>query len=105
LASKSAEKQARVAARRQKRNKSVRSEVKTNITAAEKLIFAGELEAARGAVATAVASLDGAAEKGIIQGNNAARRKSRLIKKLNGALNPPLEEKGPAAEPEEAAEK
>ena len=84
--SKSAQNQARVALRRQQRNKSVRSEVKTNITKAEKLIFAGELEMARQAVTAAVTSMDKAAEKKIIHSNNAARRKSRLMKKLNQAL-------------------
>jgi small subunit ribosomal protein S20 len=86
LGSKSAQKQVRVAERRQQRDKSVRSQVKTNITKAEKLIFSGELEAAREAVVTATASLDRAAEKGIIHSNNAARRKSRLMKKLNEAV-------------------
>ena len=85
MGSKSAQKQVRVASKRQQRNKSVRSEVKTNITKAEKLIFAGELEAAREAVVTAVSSLDKASEKGILHGNNTARRKSRLMKKLNEA--------------------
>jgi len=66
LVSKSAEKQARVASRRQRRNKSVRSEVKTNITKAEKLIFAGEMKEAREAVSTAVSALDKAAEKQIL---------------------------------------
>jgi small subunit ribosomal protein S20 len=87
LAGKSAEKQARVASRRQQRNKSARSQVKTGITKAEKLIFGGDLEAARGAVAEAISSLDKAAEKKIIHGNNAARRKSRLMKKLNAAAS------------------
>ena len=82
---KSAQKQMRVAERRQLRNKSVRSLCKTNITKAERLIFAGELEAAQKAVATAISSLDNAAEKGVIHPNNAARRKSRLMKKLNEA--------------------
>jgi small subunit ribosomal protein S20 len=95
LASKSAQKQVRVAGRRQKRNKSVRSQVKTNITRAEKLIFSGELEAARKAVLTATVSLDKAAEKGIIHSNNAARRKSRLMKKLNAAAALPLAEPEP----------
>ena len=86
MGSKSAQKQACVAERRQQRNKSVRSQVKTNITKAEKLIFSSELEAARAAVVTAIASLDNASEKGIIHSNNAARRKSRLMKKLNSAV-------------------
>ena len=82
---KSAEKQVRVAERRRLRNKSIRSLCKTSVTKAEKLIFTGELEAAREAVATAISSLDRAAEKGVIHANNAARRKSRLLKKLNQA--------------------
>jgi small subunit ribosomal protein S20 len=86
LAGKSAEKAARVASRKRERNKSIRSQVKTNITRAEKLIFTGEMEAARGAVAEAVSSLDKASEKKVIHGNNAARRKSRLVKKLNQAV-------------------
>ena len=83
--SKSAQKQVRVAERKRIRNKSIRSLCKTNITKAEKLIFSGELEAAREAVAAAISSLDKAAEKGVIHPNNAARRKSRLMKKLNEA--------------------
>ena len=98
MGSKSAQKQVRVANRRQQRNKSVRSQVKTNVTKAEKLIFSGELEAAREAVVTATASLDKAAEKGIIHGNNAARRKSRLMKKLNEATTVSIAE--PELEPE-----
>ena len=83
---KSAQKQVRAAGRRQLRNKSIRSLCKTNITKAEKLIFSGELESAREAVVTAISSLDKAAEKMVIHANNASRRKSRLMKKLNGAL-------------------
>jgi small subunit ribosomal protein S20 len=82
---KSAQKQVRVVERRRLRNKSIRSLVKTNITKAEKLIFSGELELARGAVVAAISSLDKAAEKGVIHPNNAARRKSRLVKRLNEA--------------------
>jgi len=75
----------RVTERRRLRNRSIRSLVKTNITKAERLIFSGELESARAAVVAAISSLDKAAEKGIIHPNNAARRKSRLMKKLNEA--------------------
>ena len=84
--SKSVQKQARVNERRRLRNKSVRGLTRTNITKAEKLIFAGELESAREAVLVAISSLDKAAEKGVIHPNNAARHKSRLMKKLNDAL-------------------
>lgn len=84
---KSAEKRVRTSERRRLRGKSVRSQVKTNIIKAEKLIFSGEFEAAQGAAKAAVISLDKAAEKGIIHQNNAARRKSRLMKKLNQAVS------------------
>ncbi len=82
---KSATKQMRVAERRQLRNKSIRSLCKTRITKAERSILSGELEAAQKAVVAAISSLDKAAEKGVIHPNNAARRKSRLMKKLNEA--------------------
>ncbi|MFC2022185.1 30S ribosomal protein S20 [Chloroflexota bacterium] len=82
---KSAQKQMRVAERRQLRNKSIRSLCKTNVTKAERLIVSGDLETAQEAVVTAISSLDKAAEKGVIHPNNAARRKSRLMKKLNEA--------------------
>lgn len=83
---KSAKKQMRVAARRRLRNKAVRSLCKTNITKAERLILSGELETAQKAVVTAVSSLDKTAAKRVIHPNNAARRKSRLMKKLNKAV-------------------
>ena len=84
--SRSSQKQVRVAERRRLRNKPMGTLCKTNITKAEKLIFSGELESAQKAVVAAVSSLDKAAEKGIIHPNNAARRKSRLTKKLNDVL-------------------
>ncbi len=99
MGSKSALKQARVAGRRQQRNKSVRSQLKTNITRAEKLIFSGDLEAAGKAVSEAVSTLDRAAGKKMVHANNAARRKSRLLKKLNQAAARPKT----APKPEKAA--
>jgi small subunit ribosomal protein S20 len=82
---KSAKKQMRVSERRRVRNKSIRSMCKTSITKAERLIFSGELEGAREAVVEAIGALDKAAIKGVIHSNNAARRKARLMKKLNEA--------------------
>jgi len=81
----SARKQVRVTQRRRLKNKSIRSLCKTNITKAERLIFSGELELAQEAAVAAISSLDRAAEKGVIHPNNAARRKSRLMKRLNEA--------------------
>ena len=81
----SARKQVRVTQRRRQRNRSIQSLCKTNINKAEKLIFSGELESAQEAAVTAISSLDRAAEKGVIHRNNAARRKSRVMKKLREA--------------------
>ena len=97
---KSAQKQVRVSERKRLRNQPIRSQCKTSITKAEKLIFSGKLDEAGAAVADAVSTLDKAAEKGVIHRNNAARRKSRLLKKLNSAQKP----KTPAAAPEPAEE-
>jgi small subunit ribosomal protein S20 len=44
---------------------------------------AGRLDEARKAVQVAVSALDKAAAKGIIHKNNADRRKSRLMRRLN----------------------
>jgi small subunit ribosomal protein S20 len=82
---KSAQKRIRVSQRRRARNKPVQSQTKTLIAKAEDIIFSGDTERATGAVADAVSSLDKAVGKGVLHPNNAARRKSRLVKKLNKA--------------------
>ena len=86
--SKSAMKQMRISAKKRLANKGHRSLSKTAVTKAEKLIFSSELEKAQEAVVAAISALDKTAEKGIIHPNNAARRKSRLMKKLNAAKTP-----------------
>jgi small subunit ribosomal protein S20 len=73
----------RVSQRRQARNKPIRTQAKTYVKKTEGLIFNGELELAAEAVKQAISALDKAAQKGVIHPNNAARRKSRLMKKLN----------------------
>ena len=78
---KSAEKRIRSNERRRLRNQSYRSRVKTLIRKAEQQIFGGQ--PSEDAVRNAISTLDKAAGKGIIHKNNAARRKSRLMKKLN----------------------
>jgi small subunit ribosomal protein S20 len=71
--------------RRRVRNKSVRSAVKTSLIKAEKLISKKEAEAISAEIVQVVSTLDRAAKKGVIHPNQAARRKSRLMKKLNRA--------------------
>ena len=82
---KTAEKEMRVAERRKARNKSALSMTKRAVTQAESAITKGDIEAAKAEVKAAVSSLDKEAEKGKVHPNNAARRKSRLMKKLNKA--------------------
>jgi small subunit ribosomal protein S20 len=66
-------------------NKRARSEAKTLVQQAAG-VAAGRSEGdAVVAVAAAVSALDKAAEKGIIHPNNAARRKSRLMAKVNAS--------------------
>ncbi len=71
--------------RRRERNRSVRSAMKTSLTKTEKLISKKEAEVTSPEVVQAVSALDKAAQKGVIHPNQAARRKSRLMKKLNRA--------------------
>jgi small subunit ribosomal protein S20 len=77
-----AEKRMRQERKRRLHNRMVKSIVKTQITKARQAINAGE-ENAEEAVRAAVSELDRAAKKGVIHHNNAARRKSRLMKQLN----------------------
>jgi small subunit ribosomal protein S20 len=72
----------RVAERRRVRNRAVKSAVKTFIRKAERGIFGGA-EDSTALVVQAISKLDKAASKGILHPRNAARRKSRLMKKLN----------------------
>jgi small subunit ribosomal protein S20 len=84
----SAEKAARTAERKRLRNRSLKSATKTHLTGAVKLIASNQLEEAQKAVATTVRALDRDVKKGVIHRNTAARRKSRLMKKLNQAKTP-----------------
>ncbi|HET7419451.1 MAG TPA: 30S ribosomal protein S20 [Candidatus Dormibacteraeota bacterium] len=80
----SAKKQARAGARRTVRNRAAKSEVKTLIVKARRAITdTSDTASERVAVGVAaIKSLDRAAAKGVLHGNNAARRKSRLAKQL-----------------------
>ena len=68
--------------RRRVRNKSMRSAVKTSLIKAENLISKKEAEATSSEMIQVASILDRAAKKGVIHPNQAARRKSRLMKKL-----------------------
>ncbi len=69
-------------AKRAERNKAVKSELKTRIKNAQTSAGSAENDES---VRLAVKRLDMAAAKGIIHKNTAARRKSRLMKRVNSA--------------------
>jgi small subunit ribosomal protein S20 len=83
----SSKKDARRSAVRAVRNRSLRSAVKTKINRVRRALSErGEAAEQAGELAvTAVAALDRASSKGVLHPNNAARRKSRLMKRLNAA--------------------
>jgi len=64
------------------RNRVFRGRARTFVQRARAVITEGNVEEARAATMTAISALDKAAEKGIVHRNNAARRKSRLMKQL-----------------------
>ena len=78
-------KSARVAERRRQRNAPLRSRAKTFVTRARQRIDTGGQEDVDKAVTAAVVALDKAAQKGVLHRKNAARRKSRLMKRSNSA--------------------
>jgi small subunit ribosomal protein S20 len=80
-----AEKRMRQEQKRRAHNRSIKSVVRTQITRARQAIVSPAIpaESATEAVRAAISELDRAAKKGILHKNNAARRKSRLMKQLN----------------------
>lgn len=67
------------------KNFSVKSSVKTAIRKTAETITAGKAEEATTLLAKAASTIDKAASKGVLHKNTAARKKSRLAKKLNAA--------------------
>jgi small subunit ribosomal protein S20 len=70
--------------KRRLRNRVTRGEARTAVKNTRLAIEAQDGEASKKALLLAIRSLDRAAEKGVIHKNNAARRKSRLIKAYAG---------------------
>jgi len=78
----SAKKRIRQNKKRRLRNRTFRGRARTSVKKARLAMEAGNVEEAREATMEAVKALDKAAEKGVLHRNNAARRKSRLMKRL-----------------------
>lgn len=95
----SSKKDARRSAVRAVRNRGLKASVKTKITKVRRALQESDEEATQLGL-SAIASLDRAAAKGVLHRNNAARRKSRLMKRLAAAGA-----KAKAAAPAKAAAK
>lgn len=80
---KSAIKAMRVAEKRRIRNRGLRTRMRTFVKRAQSAVASGPGETTVQAVQEAIRVIDRSASKGIIHRNQAARRKSRLMKKLN----------------------
>ncbi|HEY4666356.1 MAG TPA: 30S ribosomal protein S20 [Anaerolineales bacterium] len=78
----SAKKRIRQNEKRRDRNKPVRTHARTQVKLARTAIEAGKPDLAAAAVKEAIQQLDRAADAGVIHRKNAARRKSRLMKRL-----------------------
>lgn len=82
----SAMKRARQAVKRNLRNRTIRSTVKTILKKLESSIASGNRENVGKALIEATKTLNKAASKGVIKKNTASRNISRLTKKVNAFL-------------------
>ena len=76
------EKSHRVSIKKTVRNKIARSSAKNAVTEAKRALDSNSRDQASAAVARAASVLDVGVRKGVLHPNNAARRKSRLAKRL-----------------------
>jgi small subunit ribosomal protein S20 len=80
---KSAIKRIRQNEKRRVRNAAVRSAVRTTLRGTRAALESGQPGQARESLARTIQLLDKAVTKGVIHGNAAARKKSRLTRQLN----------------------
>jgi len=80
---KSAIKRTKTNEKRRLRNASQKSSLRTAVKQADLAVVGTDVNAAKEAIYTAQKKLDKAVTKGLIHKNAAARKKSRLAKKLN----------------------
>ena len=82
---KSAIKRIRTTNRNEKRNKAIKSSLKTSIKSAKSLIVSKGKDIEK-FIKIAIVNLDKAVSKGVLHKNAAAKKKSRLMKTLNNSL-------------------
>lgn len=81
----SAKKRIRQTAKRNARNRARKAQIKDAVKGFNTAVTAGDMDQAEQALRTASSRLDRIADRGTIHKNAAARRRSRLAKKLNAA--------------------
>ena len=81
----SAIKRIRSSERKRGRNRVARGGARTYVKRVRRALDGGDLDEAQQVGKQAISALDRAVTKGVIHRNNAARRKSRLMKALNQA--------------------
>jgi small subunit ribosomal protein S20 len=79
---KSAAKRVRVTEKRTLRNRQVKATMRTAIRQYLQTLESGSREVAEASLRNAISQIDRAASKGVIHKNQAARKKSRLSKRL-----------------------
>jgi small subunit ribosomal protein S20 len=77
-----------VVEKRRLRNRPIRTATRGYVKKAQETIAAGDPKTAEESTKQAISVLDKAAQKGVIHKNNAARRKSRLMARLNTLETP-----------------
>ena len=83
---KSAKKRILVSAKRQARNKHVKSSTKTAIKKLTSAVGAGQGDDVQVLLSQAVSAIDTACSKGVYHKNTAARKKSKLARLVNRAV-------------------
>jgi len=83
---KSSKKDLKRNAKNRAKNTAAKSALKTYVKKVRVAAGAGEAEAVKSSLVTALKNLDKAAQRGIIHKNQAARRKSRIAKAANAAI-------------------
>lgn len=84
---KSAKKRVLISQERYKRNKAIRSEVKTAIKKFNAAIESNNIEEAQKLLPLTISVIDSAVSKGVLHKNNAANKKSSLSKRLHDIVS------------------
>ena len=83
---KSAKKRVKIIEKKTLRNNMIKSGYKSAVRKFEEAVENGNVEEAKTLFVTATKKIDQACTKGVLVKNNAARKKSKLAKKLNKAI-------------------